>query len=138
MKTALLSLAGGLFVAIIASALMNLLNRFLYPLPPEVMGPDIAALEAYLAAMPTGAFVISVAGMLLCGGSGGLTAALIDRAHGYRNGALVGAFFTMVAASGMVMVKHPLQLWIAAVLSYIPAALIGARAALILDKEKNV
>lgn len=126
MKMTLMSIVGGMFAAGILSALINMANRFLYPLPPEITAKNIAGLEAYLAAMPTGPYLMSLAGMVLAGLAGGFTAGVIHPERGYRNALIVGAFYTMFAVTGMTMVQHPLKLWISPIASYIPFALAGA------------
>lgn len=130
-----MSIIGGTFAAGIASALTNMVNRLLNPLPPEVTPENIAALEAYLAAMPTGAYLFSLAGMVLAGLAGGLTAAVIAPENGKRNALIVGGLYTVFAVTGMSMVAHPAKLWITAFASYIPCALLGAYAATLSKQE---
>ncbi len=126
MKQSLMSIVGGLFAAGILSALINMANRFLFPLPMEITAENIAGLEAYLAAMPAGPYLMSLAGMVLAGLAGGFTAGVIQPERGYRNALVIGAFYTMFTVMGMTMVQHPLKLWISPIASYIPFALAGA------------
>jgi hypothetical protein len=135
MKTTIMSIIGGTFAAGIASALTNMANRFFNPLPPEVTPENIAALENYLATMPAGAYLLSLAGMVLAGLAGGLTAAVIAPENGKRNALIVGGMYTLFAVTGMSMVAHPLKLWVSALASYIPCALLGAYVATLSKQE---
>ncbi|NUN68168.1 MAG: YrzE family protein [Bacteroidetes bacterium] len=137
MKLTLMSIVGGMFGAGILSALTNIANRAFFPLPPEVSPQNLAALQEYLAGMPTGPYLMSLAGMVLAGLAGGFTAGVIQPEKGYRNGLIVGAFYTMFAVTGMMMVPHPLKLWISALASYIPCALAGAYFASIAKQEQR-
>lgn len=135
MKTTIMSIIGGTFAAGIASALTNMANRLFNPLPPEVTPENIAALENYLAAMPTGAYLLSLLGMVLAGFAGGLTSAVIAPENGKRNALIVGSMYTVFAVMGMTMVAHPTILWVSALASYIPCALLGAYTATLSKQE---
>lgn len=130
MKTKIISIVVGNFAGGIVLILMNMLNHSLYPLPPEATIANIPALEAYLAAMPMGAFLLSFIGMLLAGMAGGFFATIADPVNGKRNSLLVAGLFTLFGVSGMLMVSHPLSLWIINLFTYIPWAAAGHRMAL--------
>jgi hypothetical protein len=135
MKTKFFSIIAGSFAGAIVLILMNMLNQSLYPLPAEATIANKPALEAYLAAMPMGPFLLSFISMLLAGLAGGFFATITDPVNGKRNSLLVAALFTMFGVTGMMMVSHPLSLWIINLFTYIPWAAGGHRMALAFKKR---
>lgn len=129
MKTRIISIISGNFSGGIVLVLMNMLNRSMYPLPPDATINNRPVLEAYLSSMPDGAFLLSFAGMALAGFTGGFVAAITDRVNSRRNAILVAALFTIFGITGLMMVSHPVRLWIIAIITYIPLALLGHKAA---------
>jgi hypothetical protein len=135
MKTKIISIVIGNFAGGIVLILMNMLNQNLYPLPPDVTIANTPALAAYLASMPMGAFLLSFFGMLLAGLAGGFFATIADPVNGKRNSLLVALLFTLFGVTGMLMVAHPLSLWIINLCTYIPWASAGNRLALAYQKR---
>lgn len=135
MKTKIISIIIGNFAGGIVLILMNMLNHSLYPLPPEATIANKPVLEAYLASMPMGPFLLSFIGMLFAGLAGGFFATIADPVNGKRNSLLVAALFTMFGMTGMLMVSHPLSLWIINLFTYIPWAAAGHRMALAFKKR---
>ncbi|MFA6455453.1 MAG: hypothetical protein WCW40_01430 [Bacteroidota bacterium] len=123
------SIAGGIAAAGIIVAVVNAVTRHYYPAPANLSFANMLALELYLAYLPTGAFLLTFVGMALGGFAGGFLATVIDKSHGARNALIVAALFTLFGIAGMLMVTHPLKLWIINLFTYSPFAMVGHRIA---------
>lgn len=135
MKTKIFSIVGGIIATGITVAIVNNVNQMYYPLPPFVSIENKILLELYLTNVPTGAFILSFAGMALGGLAGGVTATFIDKANGKRNSILVGLVFMLFGVTGMLMVTHPLKFWLINIFTYLPFALLGSTLTVSLKKE---
>ncbi|MFA6469668.1 MAG: hypothetical protein WCW35_12275 [Bacteroidota bacterium] len=134
MNKTFLSIAGGIAAAGIVVAVVNVVTRHYYPAPPDLSVLNKLALELYLAYLPTGAFLLTFIGMAFGGCAGGFLATVIDNVHGKRNALIVAALFTLFGVTGMLMVTHPLRLWIINLFTYIPCAILGHRFAVSIKK----
>ncbi len=135
MNTKIFSIAGGIIATGIVVFIVNKINQMYYPLPPFVSIENKILLELYLTNVPTGAFILSIAGMALGGLAGGVTATLIDKTNGKRNSIIVALVFTLFGITGMLMVAHPLKFWLINIFTYLPFALLGSTLATSLKKE---
>ncbi len=135
MKNKIFSITGGIVTTGVAVAIINKINQMYYPLPPFVSIENKILLELYLTNVPTGAFILSFAGMALGGLIGGATATIIDRMNGKRNSIIIAVVCTLFGIAGMLMVAHPLKFWLINTFTYLPFALLGSTLA---DSMKKV
>lgn len=117
------ALAGGVFnLAII------MVSCAIYP-PPE--GADMAdpeTMKAYVASLPTTAFLIVL--VAHAGGAlvGGLVAGLIGRRR-LVVGAIVGGLFLLGGIINVVSIPSPLWFVVLDLVSYVPCGILGAKLA---------
>ncbi len=125
MIRSVLAVAAGILVGIGLIFLGHFLSSFVFPLPEGLDWKDEAALDAHMATMPTGAFVLVLLSHAMGPFGGGFVAALIARRGKVICALIVGVFFL---AGGVMELAHPHPLWygVAEALIYLPAAYAGA------------
>jgi hypothetical protein len=127
MLRSVFALCAGLFAAMIAITGMELVNaKWLYPPPPGADFRDPAQLQAFVAAMPSSALAMVVAGWLLGALAGGVVAARLETRHPLVPAGLVGAFIAIGTLLNAQAVPHPAWVVAAGTVLPIPLALLAA------------
>jgi hypothetical protein len=83
-------------------------------------------MHTIMAKMPTGAFLILVVGWFSGAAAGGWLAARLARHAPTVHALIVGALFMAGAITIMLMIPHPLWVWVLGLLGFLPAAFAGA------------
>jgi hypothetical protein len=127
MLRSVFALCAGLFAAMIAITGMELVNaKWLYPPPPGADFRDPAQVQAFVAAMPSSALAMVVAGWLLGAFAGGAVAARLETRHPWVPASLVGAFIAIGTLLNAQAVPHPAWVVATGTVLPIPMALLGA------------
>jgi len=117
----------GLFAAMIAITFIELANaRLLYPPPQGMDFTDARQVEAFIAAMPTGALALLVLGW--CAGAfvGGGVAARIAQQYRTLLALAIGALVAIGVVSNATGIHHPAWVTASGVLLPIPLAWLAA------------
>ena len=127
MLRSLFALCAGLFAAMIAITGVELANaKWLHPVPPGFDFRDPAQVQAFVAAMPTSALALVVAGWLLGAFAGGAVAGRLETRHPWLPAGLVGAFIAIGTLLNAQAVPHPAWVVATGTVLPIPLALLGA------------
>lgn len=116
-----LVLLGGVTVSVLVVVLMDTLVGTMYPLPSGTDLNDRAGMAHALAAMPTAAFLLLLAGWVLAAGAGAYLAARLATRSPALHGMIVAIFVLVATVANLAAIPHPGWLWPAAVI-LIPAA----------------
>jgi len=119
-RSALVLLAG-VVVSVLVVVLMDTLVGSLYPLPSGTDLNDQHSMRAALAAMPTAAFVLLLAGWVLAAGAGAYLAARLATRSAAMHGLIVAGFVLIATVANLAAIPHPGWLWPAAIV-LIPVA----------------
>jgi len=107
---------------------MDALSHQVYP-PPAGLDPrDPAAMRTIIAGMPTGAFIIVVAGWILGAGLGSWLATRISAGKALAGGVVGGVTFAATSAN-LFSIPHPVWVVLGALIGIPLASWLGTRAA---------
>ena len=118
-RSALVLLAG-VVVAVIVVTIGDTVAGRIYSLPPGVSG-DPESLRQAVAALPTAAFLLLLAGWVLAGAAGSYVAARIATHDRVIHGTIFTLFVLVATVGNLAAIPHPTWLW-PAVIILIPAA----------------
>jgi Na+/alanine symporter len=97
----------------------------LYPPTPGLNFTDKASLDAFVAGIPSYVLIIMIVFWLFSSFLGGMVAARINRTE-WKSTCLITASILMAAALlNLILIPHPMWMWLAALLGYIPAGYLG-------------
>lgn len=119
-RSALVLLAG-VVVAVIVVTLMDGLAGRIFPLPAGVDTRDPESLRRAVAALPTTAFMLLLAGWVLAGAAGAYVAARLAAYAPVNHGMIVAGFVLLATVANLAAIPHPSWMW-PAVIILIPAA----------------
>jgi len=119
-RSALVLLAG-VVVAVLVVVLVDTLVGSLYPLPPGTDMNDQVSMRAAVAAMPTAAFILMLAGWVVAAGAGAYLAARLATRSAAMHGLIVSGFVLIATVANLAAIPHPVWLWPAGI-TLIPLA----------------
>ncbi len=121
------ALLAGVMAAITVVGLIEYLAHMMYApaVPPDRHDPE--AMRAFVAAMPTGAFLMILLAYAAGTFLGGMITARLARSRAWRFAGSIGALILLFALLNIMMVPHPLW-FIVAVIVAVPLAASLARA----------
>ena len=131
MLRSFLAVLAGLALGIFVITAVESIIPMVYPLPKAVDPSDPEALRAMMAGMPTGVFVILMAGWTFGALAGGLLAARLASTWFHRaplaHALAVGVVQTSGAIANFAMLPHPTWVLVAGLVVFIPMALLGGK-----------
>lgn len=129
MLRAILSIVGGVIAAFVIVMLGDMLSQAVAAstagAPPTDMG-DRAAIEAWMAGLPTTVFVIMLAGWTVAAFVAAFVAARFGRKGAWPGWVAAGLFLCATAAN-LLLIPHPLWMTVAGVVLVIAGGWAGAR-----------
>jgi hypothetical protein len=125
MGRSILALVFGFIVANVVILTIDFAGHAVYPPPTGLDLRDPASLRAAIAKMPTGAFVLLVAGGAVGTTVGAWVAARVSRRRPLLHGLIVGGLVTLGAIANALMIPHPLWFQVVSPVSILPAAYAG-------------
>jgi hypothetical protein len=111
----------GFAIVFIGDATSHAMN----PPPLGLNYMDKNVMMDYVAKIPTYVLVIMVIFWLASSFLGGLVSALIQKTEWKRNSLTTGAILMAAAILNLIMITHPVWMWITVLAGYLPAALLG-------------
>jgi hypothetical protein len=126
MGRSILAVVLGLMLGMVTIFAWEMAGHAIYPPTPGFDPHDPSAMHTIMAKMPTGAFMILVVGWFSGAAAGGWLAARLARHAPAVHALIVGAFFMAGAITIMLMIPHPLWVWVLGLLGFLPAAFAGA------------
>jgi hypothetical protein len=128
MGRAILAVVAGCVVSVLIVFGMDAISHSVYPPPTGVNLRDPAAMRTIIQQMPTGAFIVIVAGWILGAGSGAWVATRFSRGKAWA-GIVVGAVTLAATAFNLFTIPHPVWVVLAALVGIPLATWGGTRAA---------
>jgi hypothetical protein len=105
-------------------------NIRLFPLPAGTDPDDAAAMNAAMAAMPTKALILVIAGWAIGTIGASFMATRFATQFKSLHGMVMGLIFLGGAIMTMRQIPHPLWFWIVGIAIFFPAAVIGSNLAM--------
>jgi hypothetical protein len=126
----ILAMVVGLVVFFGMGKIGEIVGQMIYP-PPAGLDPSDPALflAALAKTMPAGAFVAVLAAWALASFAGAWVAARLAPGGHLAFGLAIGALGTLAAIATMLMIPHPIWVWVLGVAEFLPAAYLGAKLA---------
>ena len=129
MLRAILSVVAGVVAAFVIVMLGDMLSHAVAAssagAPPTDMN-DRAAMEAYVAALPTTVFVVMLAGWTIAAFAAAFVAARFGRKGAWPGWVAAGAFLCATAAN-LLMIPHPIWMTVAGIVLVVAGGWAGAR-----------
>lgn len=127
----------GAFVAIALIATVEFLGHQIYPPPSGIDINDVAAMEAYAAAMPTGALLFVGAAWMIGAFGGGILAAFIAREATATNCIIVGGLVLAGTIMTLISIPHPLWFSITSVIAVIATIFVASKIGAVFDTDSS-
>ena len=122
-----LAVVAGLAAAVAVVAVVEAVSARLFPLPAGLDFTDRAAMAEAIAGLPAGAFVMVVIAWGLAALSGSAVATGVSRRIG--PGYLIGLLLLAAGIANMVMIPHPVWMWIGGIIVILLGTMVGSRLA---------
>ncbi len=123
----LFALVAGGIVAGLAVAVIETLGVLAYPQPPGFDRADEQAMRAFIASLPTGAFVYILAAYLVGTLAGVTVATRLSRRRPSRQGWVLGLVLLVSGLVNFYKYPHPLWFMVASVAVFLGATWLGVR-----------
>jgi hypothetical protein len=121
----ILAIVAGVVTGFIVTFIGDATVHAIHPLPSGLNFMDKSVMTTYIASIPTYVFVIMIIFWALSAFFGGMLAARICRPEWKRVSLSTGAILMAAAILNLIMISHPLWLWVVTLLIYLPAAFLG-------------
>jgi hypothetical protein len=128
MGRAILAVVAGCVLSVLVVFAMDALSHQVYPPPAGLDVRDPAAMRTIIAGMPTGAFIIVVAGWILGAGLGSWLATRLSTGKAWAGGA-VGGVTLAVTGMNLFTIPHPVWVIVTALIGIPLGSWFGTRAA---------
>jgi hypothetical protein len=123
----ILAIVAGANVAIMLISAVEAFSSLVYP-PPPVLDPNAQeAMRQHIAQLPIGAFLLVLVGWAVGSAAGGWVAARLAGRAPLVHGVIIGLFFAMAASLTMLMIPHPLWMWVGGIVLPVACCYLGAR-----------
>ncbi len=129
MKKSILAVVAGLVAGWIITFVGELLSHSVYPPPTDIDFTDAEAMKAFIANLPTGAFLILLVVWALSAFGGGFIAGKIAPDRWQRVALITGVILLTGFVVNMVMIPQPMWVNIIGLLLYLPMAYVGGKLA---------
>jgi hypothetical protein len=122
-------IAGFIATSLVMITVEGINGRVLYPeLAKAAEGvTDRETIRALLAAAPVGALLVVIAGWMLGGVAGGWVTAKLATRGAAGHAMVLAGLLTCAGIANNLMIPPPLWFWIASLVVFMPATLLGAR-----------
>jgi hypothetical protein len=128
MGRAVLAVVAGCVLSVLIISGMDAISHFVYPPPAGLNAGDPAAVRTIIEQMPTGAFIVIVAGWILGAGFGSWFATRLSGSRRWA-GVVVGGVTLAATGFNMFLIPHPVWVVITALIGIPLATWGGIRAA---------
>lgn len=123
------AIVSGVLVAFLIITGVEGINATIYPIPAGVDLSDTNAMKQYVASLPTSAFLLVLAGWGVGAVLGGWIAARIARRSPRVHAMIVAGLLLCGGVANMLMLPHPLWVWVAGIAAFLAGGCIGGRLA---------
>lgn len=121
-----LAVVAGAFVAGLLIAGVESVSSMVYPLPPGLDLHDSEALRQHVEQLPLGAFLFVLAAWAIGTFAGSWVAARLAGRGKVGHGLAVGAIFLLAGLANLLMLPHPLWMWVGGILAFVVSSYLGA------------
>ena len=125
----ILAVIAGLITFYVVVSGVQMLNGIIFGAPPPETMTDPAAMSAYVAGLPTAAFIVLLLGYVLGSFVAGFVMRKISHWDSLVLPLIVGVLGTVGWIANLAMVPHPIWVAVVGFFCYIPFAILGHRAA---------
>ena len=123
----ILAVVAGLASAWVTMVIVQAISSFLYMRDAGIDTGDAAALKAWIATAPLGAFLLLILGYVVSSLVGGWVAARLARSRPLLLAVIVGLFLLLGGIANFMTIPHPTWVAVLALVAYIPCAWLGGR-----------
>jgi len=120
-----LAVVAGAVLAVVIIMLFQAVNSQIFPMPAPVGRMSPEDLKAWIASLPTAAFLVVLLGYGVASCAGAAVAARLGGERGGRAAGAVGAFLLAASLMNLVGLPHPAWFWVANLLLLMGGAWLG-------------
>ncbi len=133
MVRSILAIAAGLITAFVVIFVIEAIGHVFYPPPPDADMRNQETVKNLMENAPAGSLIIVLVGWALGSFVGGVVSSHIASGNKVIHSIIVGALLMVSGIANMIMLPHPLWMWIFGLMIFIPFAYLGNR---FLNKNK--
>jgi hypothetical protein len=122
-----LAVLAGLIAGSVLIAAIEGVSSLIYPLPSGLDPNDYDALRRYVDELPVGAFLFVLAAWAVGSFAGGWIAARLAGRAALAHGLIVGVFFLAAGLVNLLMIPHPVWMWVGGIAVLAGGGYVGAR-----------
>lgn len=120
----ILSIIAGLATAVVVIMIVEAISHALFPVTPIDMN-NKEAMKTFMENLPTGAIAMVLAAWVIGAFFGGMVATLVNKDNGQRNSIVIGIIILVLSILNLIVLPHPIWMWIGAIALIVPAAWAG-------------
>ena len=120
------AVAAGLVTAFVVIFVIEAIGHVFYPPPADVNMKDPESVKILMENAPTGSLIIVLIGWALGSFVGGLVTAVVALRNKVTHSIITGALLMISGIANMIMLPHPVWMWVAGLLIFIPFAYLGS------------
>jgi hypothetical protein len=132
-----LGIAFGIFCGFGVTWLCQLPSYALYPPPEGLDFKDVDAMGEWIKTLPAGAFIIVLFSHAAGAFAAGLVCILIKQEVWNTGVIILGVLFLIAGIMNLVMIPHPIWFAVVDLALYIPAAIAGAKLAMMIVPKRK-
>jgi hypothetical protein len=121
-------LVGAIAAGVLITA-VEAVSSAIFPLPPGLDLHDHEAMRQHIDRLPIGAFLFVLAAWAIGTFGGAWVAARLANRARLVHGLIVGALFLLAGVLNMLMIPHPVWMWVGGILVLAVGSYLGARLA---------
>ena len=127
MARSILAVVAGLVTAFVVIFVIEAVGHIFYPPPPDIDMRDPQVIKSLMENAPTGSLIVVLIGWALGSFIGGLVTSHVAIKNKLTHSIITGALLMISGIANMIMLPHPVWMWIFGLLISIPFAYWGSR-----------
>ena len=131
----ILAIVAGVVVGFVIVFIGDATTHALSPIPANLNVADKTSIANYISTIPLYVMIIMAIFWLLSVFIGSMLAARINRSEWKNTALITGGILMAASILNLMLIPHPLWMWLVVIIGYIPIAFIGGR--MVRKKEMN-
>lgn len=127
MGNKILSVVIGLLSAFVVVMIFDYISHLMYPVPEGVDMNNPEVIKDVMKNLPAPSFIIMVFGWMIASAVGAYVCSIISKERHYVLMMVFAVCFMITTVANLIMIPHPIWVWIGGLLVILPAAIIGFR-----------
>ncbi|MEO8665703.1 MAG: hypothetical protein ABI462_09425 [Ignavibacteria bacterium] len=127
MVRSVLAVLAGLVTAFVVIFVVEAVGHIFYPPPPDADLRNPETIKLLMENAPTGSLIMLLIGWAAGSFIGGLFTAIVATKNKVTHSIITGGLLMISGISNMVLVQHPVWMWIFGLMMFVPFAYLGSK-----------